>query len=339
MHFSFPFIWRPKGFVASMENLALDRAGQCRDVSQAVGGEPARDHPLLVAVLPGGRIIGDLRLAATRDDVVIGGIQAVFGDDSLCGNRAAQRRRFRLPRHRAGTALLLGASNSDNYYHWLLDSLPRWLMLQAAGWLNYDYVLLHSEPRRFQDETLDWLGVPAAKRLRCSKNYVHNFDRLIVPSMPFPVAHVPAWVSRWLRTLQPVPQEGPEKIYLSRMGAGGRRLVNEPELQAALTARGFVTLQPEQVSVAEQARLLGAARCIVAPHGAALTNLVFAPPGAAVLELFHPGHKNTCYVTLAQACGHRYTCLDGQALTPAQGQQLTYSVKIPEVLRRLESGW
>lgn len=336
MRSAFSFFWQPKGVVASLEN--LPSAGdvlQKNDVTLAVSGENSSSHPLIVAALAGGKIVGDLRLAATRDDMVIGGIQTVFGCADLNGHYALNRRRFRLPKFRHGTALLLGAANSDNYFHWLLDSLPRWKLLQAAGWRDYDFVLLHSQPRQFQDETLDWLGVPAAKRLRCSKNFVHQFERLVVPAMPFPLEEVSAWACAWLRALAPQKASGPEKIFLSRRGVGGRRLANETELQAALEARGFVSVQPEKLSVAEQAQFLSGARCVVAPHGAALTNLVFSPPGALLVELFHPQHKNRCYVNLAAACGHRYASLDGQAVPHADAERLEYAVDVSAVLRTL----
>jgi capsular polysaccharide biosynthesis protein len=336
MRSAFPFFWQPKGVVASLENLpAADDVLQKSDVTLAVSGNQSSSHPLMVAALAGGKIIGDLRLAATRDDVVIGGLQTVFGCASLNGHYALKRRRFRLPKFRRGTALLLGAANSDNYYHWLLDSLPRWKILQAAGWRDYDFVLLHSQPRRFQDETLDWLGVPAAKRLRCSKNFIHQFERLVVPAMPFPLEEVSAWACAWLRSLVPQKSSGPEKVFLSRRGVGGRQLANEAVLQAALESRGFVAIQPEKLSVAEQAQFLGSARCVVAPHGAALTNLVFAPPGALLVELFHPQHKNRCYVNLAAACGHRYASLDGRAIEHAEAKRLEYTVEVSVVLQTI----
>ena len=43
------------------------------------------------------------------------------------------------------------------------------------------------------------------------------------------------------------------------------------------------------------------ARCVVAAHGAALANLVFATPGTAVLELFSPDYlRPDCYFTLSR---------------------------------------
>jgi capsular polysaccharide biosynthesis protein len=333
-----PFVWRPKSIISSLAELSL--SGQVpgkKEVHPGANGDESANFPLIVAELADGKIIGDLRLAATREDQVIGGIQTVFGCSNLGGHYALNRRRFRFPRRRAGTALLLGAANSDNYYHWLFDSLPRWKMLQAAGWSDYDFVLLHSQPHRFQDETLDWLGVPVAKRLRCSKNFIHQFKRLIVPGMPFPLEKIPPWVCAWLRSLVASGSGGPDKIFLSRREGGGRRLMNEIALEQALRERGFVAVQPALLSVTEQARMLGSARCVVGAHGAALSNLVFAPPGALLLELFHPAHKNRCYANLAAACQHRYASLDGQPIATGSAEKLEYTVDIAAVLAALDS--
>src|SRR6516164_1315589 len=134
-----PFIWQPRGVVASLEELPLSRhVPDKKDVTLAVSEKISPRHPLLVAELAGGKIIGDLRLASTEDDMVIGGVQTVFGCENPWDHYVLKRFRFRMPKTHRGTALLLGASNSDNYYHWLLDSLPRWKLLQAAGWRDYD---------------------------------------------------------------------------------------------------------------------------------------------------------------------------------------------------------
>lgn len=328
------FFWKPAGCAPSLELLEASRdvAGK-KDVTVAVSGENG-PHSLTVAELPGGKIIGNLRMVATAHDVVVGGLQSLYGCAEPQNHYLFKRRRFRMAKYRRGTALLLGASNSDNYYHWLLDSLPRWKMLQAAGWANYDFVLLHDRPLGFQDEVLDRLKVPMAKRLRCSKNFVHQFERLVVPSMPFPPEEIPPWVCTWVRSLFPEKVPGPEKVYLRR-GGGRRRLLNEAELETALRAQGFVAAQPAQMTVAEQANMLSSARCIVAPHGAALTNVVFAPPGALFIDLFHPQHTNSALANLAKACGHTYASLAGQVANSADGKQLEYSIDVPTVLRMI----
>ena len=330
------FFWKPVSCTPSLESLkSNDGVVSKRDVTKTIAG-PTQKHPLTVVELAGGKIIADLRLVATAGDVVVGGLQSLFGCADPQNHYLLRRWRFRMPRYWPGIALLLGAANGDNYYHWLLESLPRWKMLQAAEWFNYDWILLPSRPTRFQDETLDRLGVPPGKRLRCSKNFAHQFERLIVPAMPFPLEEVSPWACAWVRSLFPQKGSGPEKIYLRR-GLGRRRLANESELESALKGRGFVPIQTDELTVAEQSRLLSSAGCVVAPHGAALTNMIFAPPGATLLELFHPNHKNRCYINLATECGHRYACLDGLATNGINDRQMEYSVDIPAVLETLKA--
>ena len=337
-HITRSLVWRPSGCLPSLAGLEPSHGLLAKwDVTAQVMGLAAGDRSLMVAELAGGKVIGDLRLAVTRDDVVLGGVQSIFDSADPASHYALKRRRLRLPRYRRGTALLLGVANGDNYYHWMLDILPRWHLLQVAGLPAYDFVLLPARPMPFQEETLDRMQIPAARRRRCSKNIVHQFERLLVPSMPFPVEEVAPWACAWVRSLFPEKGSGPEKLYLSR-GAGRRRLANEAELEHALAARGFAIVQVGGLTVAEQARLLGNARCVVAPHGAALTNLLFAPRGARLLELFHPEHKNRCYVNLAAACGHHYDALDGQTTNQPGAENLEYRVDVAAVLE-LVSQW
>lgn len=326
------FSWKPGGYVPSLESLEGRHGVESkRDVTLSVRGSQG-DHGLTVVELSEGKVIGDLRMVATAGDVVVGGLQSLFGTADASNHYLLRRRRFRMQKYRRGTALLLGTASSDNYYHWLLDCVPRWKILQAANRLEYDYVLLTRKLLPFQNEILDLLKVPEAKRLHCSKNFVHQFERLVVPAMPFPVEEVAPWACAWLRSLFPEKITGPEKIYLHR-GTGRRRLVNETELETALSSLGFVSVQPERLPVAEQAKVLSSARCVVAPHGAALTNLIFAPPGALLVELFHPQHKNRCYVNLAKACGHRYAGLDGQPAGRDDERRLEYTIDVAAVVR------
>lgn len=329
-----PSLWKPAGLLPALDSLEASHGmtGR-RDVTLPVSGLDGQ-YPLTVVELAEGKIIGDLRMVATSNDIVVGEIQSLLGSLDLTNHYLLKRRRFRFQKYYRGTALLLGTANSDNYYHWLLDCVPRWKMLQAANWRNYDFVLLSNRPLPFQDEVLDRLKVPEAKRLRCSKYFVHQFERLVVPAMPFPLDEAASWSCSYVRSLFPEKAPGPEKIYLHR-GASRRRLVNEADLETALKKTGFVSVQPDKLSVAEQAKLVSTAKCVVAPHGGALTNLIFAPPGALLLELFHPQHKNLCYVNIAAACGHRYASLDGHSANQAGDRQLEYTIDVPAVLQMI----
>lgn len=327
-------VWKPAGFVPSLDALEAWHGVTGKwDVTMAVTGSQ-EGHPLRIVELEGGKIIGDLRMVATAGNVAVGGLQSLFSCPDPDNHYLLKRRRIRLSKYRRGTALLLGAANSDNYYHWMVDSVPRWKLLQAANEWNYDYVLLHGARKPFQDEVLDRLNVPQAKRLRCSKNFVHQFERLVVPSIPFPPEQIAPWACSYLRSLFPERVSGPNKVYLRR-GAGRRRLANEAELEAALAKIGFVAIDPQRLTVFEQVKQLSAAQFVVAPHGAALTNMIFAPPGGLMLELFHPRHKNNCFVNIAAACGLHYKGLDGKPLGRSERRTLEYSIDILGVLEKL----
>jgi len=309
-----PVIWRPKGFVPSLEELDSTHGVLAKsDVAQAIDPQGDGHHPLSVVELAEGRIVGDLRLAVTRNGIAIGKLQSLIGSKDPGTHYLLRNPRLRLLRRFPGVALLLGIPESANYYHWLLNSVPRWKLLEAAERTNaYDYVLLNESGPSFQDETLDRLRVPRSKRLRCSTHFLFQFERLVVPDMPLPLFKVPGWARDWVRSLIPERDPyAPKLLYVSRRAASRRRLANELTVEPHLKKLGFSIVQPERLGLAEQARLFSAAECIVAPHGAGLANLVFAPPGAHLVELFHPNATAVFYRELAMVCGLRYTRLSG----------------------------
>ena len=335
-----PLYWRPSGSISSLAQLkATHGLLASRDVTLTVGSQLGARHPLIVATLADGKVVGDLRLAATRDDIVIGGLQTIYGCPEPEKHYALHRWRIRLPKYRRGTALLLGAANSENYYHWLIESLPRWKMLLAAGWRDYDYVLLHSQPARFQDELLDRLKVPAEKRLRLAKNFVHQFERLVVPAMPAPQWESEPWACQWVSSLFPPPADGPKRVYISRRQSQRRRLTNEVELERELMGLGFVCLQTEHLTVTQQAEAFRHADCVVAPHGAGLTNQIFCPAGLGLVELRQPKNATPCYQNLAAACGHRYASVPGQCRPDARqaAHEQEFQIDIPATLQTIRA--
>jgi capsular polysaccharide biosynthesis protein len=91
----------------------------------------------------------------------------------------------------------------------------------------------------------------------------------------------------------------PKRIYVTRGNQRNtRRFVRETELLSGLEKRGFAVVDPGSLSVQDQIDHFAAADVIVGPHGAALTNLVFAKEGARVLELFGPKYVKACFWTL-----------------------------------------
>jgi len=109
------------------------------------------------------------------------------------------------------------------------------------------------------------------------------------------------------RTIYGIERKAPtRRLYLSRAGVRLRRTDNEDEIAAALAARGFETVRPETLGHADQVRLFGEAETIVATGGAALTNLLFAPPGGTVVETSPREIQFPFFIGLALQMGLRY---------------------------------
>jgi capsular polysaccharide biosynthesis protein len=96
-------------------------------------------------------------------------------------------------------------------------------------------------------------------------------------------------------------------IFISRRKALGRRIFNEDEVIAALTPLGFSVYLLEEMSYAEQVRLFAQAKIIVAPHGAGLTNLIFAN-NPIIVELFG-AYVGREFANLSRSLGFKYGCL------------------------------
>ncbi len=336
-----PCMWSPVGEPLDLDRVSAEVPGaRCVDISERLTGCAKPSHGLRVVELPGGKIIDDLRLAATAGDHVISGVQSLFGWNSTGKHYLLTRRRLRLKRFTKGRALLLGVANADNYYHWLLDSLPRWRMLMEAGFEQFDHVLMPAKSAPFQEEMMEILKIPAGKLERCEKRRVHSYDSLVVPSMPFPVEEPAGWAVAWIRSLLCKADDGSgkegERIYLSRQGKGRRPLTNEAELERSLAALGFEVVVPEEMTLSMQSQKMSRAQWLVAPHGAGLVNMIFMPPGGFVLELNHPGHMNRCYVNLAAACGHRHAALTGQGQAGSSRHQMPFQMDVAMVCRSLE---
>ena len=50
---------------------------------------------------------------------------------------------------------------------------------------------------------------------------------------------------------------------------------------------------------------------VIAPHGGACTNMVFAPIGATLIEFFGNNYINGCYWALTNICGQKHAFLTG----------------------------
>ena len=75
------------------------------------------------------------------------------------------------------------------------------------------------------------------------------------------------------------------RIYVSRKKAARRHLSNEDEFMPLLKKHNFSKVYLEQMTIMEQVELFRTASHVIAAHGAGLTNVLFAPADAKILEI------------------------------------------------------
>lgn len=206
----------------------------------------------------------------------------------------------------------------NNYGHVVLEALPRILGLHSPECLQLDSVDVHicSLAAPHWRPLLEALIPPNARlcpspansRVRC-----HSVIALPVISGDIVGFIRGEWLSRFraaaTRAWGPADASQPRKIYVSRRQATHRRILNEAELIASLRSFGFVAVALESLSLAEQYKLFATAEVVVAPHGAGLTNLIHAPAGCSLVELFPDDPSlERHYRWLSHSCQQSYTC-------------------------------
>ena len=239
-----------------------------------------------------------------------------------------------------GSVAVLTTRGSDNYYHFVLDVLPRLELLRRAGVEPGVYVV--DRRTRFQRELLDHLGLTAERCLGDDRYPYVRAETLLVPSVPDDQLRTPAWIVPWLRTrLLPDDVRRPHlRLYVTRGSVRHtRRVDNEAELLAALEPLGFEVIDPGSLSPSEQARAFAEAEYVVGPHGAGLTNLAFASPGAAVVELFARDYVNECFWALAstvEGLRYRYLVGDGSPVRSRRNRGVASDIVVdPQQVVRL----
>ncbi len=109
------------------------------------------------------------------------------------------------------------------------------------------------------------------------------------------------------RFLPTEPTASQRKLFILRKHT--RRVSNQDEVIDLVSQYGFEIIPDSYRTVDEQIELFRQAAVVVAPHGAALANLVWCSPGTEVIEFFNGSYSPPCYYYLCRILNLRYDCL------------------------------
>ncbi|MGV3558413.1 glycosyltransferase family 61 protein [Larkinella arboricola] len=176
----------------------------------------------------------------------------------------------------------------NNYYHWVVDLLPRLLVLSNyhLSDLSDRVIILHHQAKSYETNYLAMLGIKNDKVLRLKPFETVKVKDLVVADYYGLNKPFAGWKKELLDQLSPKKTLLPKKkIYLLRGQQAKRSLIGEERLVAMLTNLGFTIVNPQGMTVEEQINTLRGAEVVVALHGAALTNIIFCEPQTLIVEL------------------------------------------------------
>jgi capsular polysaccharide biosynthesis protein len=198
--------------------------------------------------------------------------------------------------------VLLSAPWHHNFFHWMIEILPRLSMYERCPELHHLPLILPKSSRGFVSGSLALSGY--LQKVVFLPDGAYRFSRLhLLAQLASPTCRVSPHAIDWLDNTigQRVSRgECPRRIYISRRDANIRYVSNESELEPVLAEFGFTTMSMSGVPLASQIKLLRSAECVVGPHGAAFAHLAFAEPGTKFIEFFPPEH---CTVNFNRICG------------------------------------
>lgn len=212
--------------------------------------------------------------------------------------------------------------NNKNYYHYICEDIPRLLLLEEKLGTGNRPILVRHDLSAWQENLLVKLNFDSSRWRAVNFNMPLNFRHVTTVSLLSRdlVAHPAAieLVRRKLLGPKIGAESAPGKRFYLKRGTRrdrGTQFLNEDIIERRLQSAGFISVTPGSMSMDEQMTLFADAEIIAGAGGAALTNLVFAPPTCAALVFASSYDSGGTFSSLASAIGQDYyVCLgDGYA--------------------------
>lgn len=241
--------------------------------------------------------------------------------------------------------------HSGHIFHWLIDCLPRiWLLKNKSphndrrfyvGELTQDS-MQHKFLRSYGIEFEDLIDLKP-KVCKLSDAVFCGFEfREDVGLRPSQTTgeHAKGWSPEYLQDLRDrgislvgIPaRSGCERIYVTRRDAQHRKLINEDQLVSHLEGRGFTVICPGDHPIEEQVEIFSKAKIIIGAHGGGLTNVIWAPDDAVVIEIVPEGFFDPGYRVISHLQGRKFMSVFGRMMNAPEGSTDDSIIKFADII-------
>lgn len=200
-----------------------------------------------------------------------------------------------------------GLKYSGNYFHWMIDHLPRILWGQRLC-PGMPTGLCHLRLDGFRKQSLDWYGIDT-EQLQILAAGLYRVGHLALLSTSLPASRHGLHdgnLDYGAPLLDPLPVPAAERrrrLYVCREPGQGRSFVNHAEIDAIAASFGFEKVDPGRHQFDRQVAMFAEASHVFGPHGAGLTNIICCARGTRVLEVYPGAHGSIAYPVLSNLLG------------------------------------
>jgi capsular polysaccharide biosynthesis protein len=213
-----------------------------------------------------------------------------------------------------GDYFVFFTGNLQNYFHWLIEAvICLYLIHKTQGALAAKIVLpgaLREAARLPYFESLDLFGLGGIEQVirpepvvKLERAYWIDAAGDLLESFPeHEIVELQARIAHSLGVTQAT-----KRVYVEREAI--RKVANAVEVRRFFEQRGFVTVRLDGMPIVEQARVFASAEFVAGPHGAGLSNLIFTPPHARVIEFIPNMEMRSFFWLISSKLGHEYAML------------------------------
>jgi capsular polysaccharide biosynthesis protein len=200
---------------------------------------------------------------------------------------------------------------SNNYFHWMTEVVPKLQMLSLSGEKLFVYLPtpIFQQPfvkftlALFKNIRFEELAVTDVTKFLIKEAILCNLQMQTGNYHPATIKAAASLINSSVSVQYSIAK----RIFIYRNISEGRGIENFNEIKPILDKFRFTILDLGELSPEEQIALMRNCEILAGAHGAGLTNMMFLPEGAKVLEIRRCDDAlNNCYFSLAAAFGHAY---------------------------------
>lgn len=261
--------------------------------------------------------------------------------------------------------LFLGGNGSFNYFHWIIEILPKLLFINSNIIKKYGIEAIFVNKKVIdisnfkialdliiKNLELEVIYADQVATLQFKKVfYITTFNHVLYNSKTNQITMNDNYLDKELLisfrklilstdsfTQLETRKEYPKKLFLLRGNVGNhnKRDYNEKEIYTYLQSKGYIGVKVEEYSFLEQVFLFNNADYIIGPSGAFWTNLIFCKAGVkAISWLPKKVSEFSVYSTIANYFGVEMKFIFSKSLDGNLHGR--YSISISDLLKTLDS--